>query len=333
MRMVAGGEALTRELSGSLETFGELTNLYGPTETAIYSVGWTVESGGEPPPIGRPIWNTQVYVLDRALRPVPVGVVGELYIAGAGLARGYLKRPGLTAERFSANPFGAAGSRMYRTGDLARWRTDGNLDYLGRADQQVKIRGFRIELGEVEAALRGQPGVAQAAAAVREHQGEKRLVGYVVGAAGETIEPAALYRQLQHSLPDYMVPHLVVLDQLPLTPNGKVDRKALPAVEVRSSNLYRAPTTPEEEILCSLFAEVLKVERVGLDDGFFELGGHSLLAMRLVGRIRAKLGIELPIRALFESPSVSQLSKYQPQEIRRPKLIARAGKRAASEVF
>ena len=290
---------------------GVVINGYGPTEATTFSTTFTVADTSalwNSLPIGRPLSNTQVYVLDGGLEPVPVGVVGELYIAGAGLARGYLHRAGLTAERFVANPFGTSGSRMYRTGDLARWRSDGVLEFFGRADQQVKLRGFRIEPGEIEAALVRQPGVAQAVVLAREDTpGQKRLVGYVVAAADRELDAAALRGQLTASLPDYMVPSaIVVLGSLPLTANGKLDRRALPAPDLRPK-VVRAPRTPQEEVLCGLYAEVLGVERVGIDDNFFALGGDSIMSIQLVSRAR-KAGLEITPRAVFQHRTVEALA-------------------------
>lgn len=312
LRVLVGGEALPSGLLQELQDLHcSVANLYGPTETTIWSAAAFLEEGLKGvPPIGKPIWNTQVYVLDNGLQPVPPGVVGELYIAGTGLARGYFHRPDLTAERFVADPYGPPGTRMYRTGDQARWRADGSLDYIGRADHQIKIRGFRIELGEIDAVLANHPHIEQAAVVVREDQpGDKRLAAYVV--ADAAIDTAELRRYMGASLPDYMVPSAFVeMDELPLTPNGKLDRKALPAPDFSTSVSDRAPRTPQEEILCDLFAEVLGLARVGIDDSFFELGGHSLLAARLMSRIREVMGAELGIAKLFDEPTVAGLAAH-----------------------
>ncbi|MFJ4585679.1 condensation domain-containing protein, partial [Streptomyces echinatus] len=309
-----------------------LHNHYGPAETHVittYSLPGEVSDWGTTAPIGGPLWNTRVFVLDDALAPVPAGVTGELYLAGTALARGYWNRPGLTAERFVASPYGNPGERMYRTGDLVRWNTEGELEYIGRADTQVKVRGFRIELGEIETALTGQESVAQAAVVVREDRpGDRRVVAYVVPASGAVADPSALRRQLAQALPDYMVPSaVVVLDALPLTPSGKVDRRALPAptLDVSPSG-HAAPRTPQEEILCGIFAEVLGVGQVGVDDSFFDLGGHSLLATRLVSRVRSVLDVELSVRAVFEAPTVAALVQRLPNAG-----IARKALRAAVE--
>jgi alpha-ketoglutarate-dependent taurine dioxygenase/aryl carrier-like protein len=290
-------------------------NEYGPTETVVGSCIYELESqealAGDVP-IGRPIWNTRVYVLDGSLRPVPVGVAGELYIAGAGLARGYLKRGALTAERFVADPYGEPGSRIYRTGDLARWRADGNLEFLGRADQQVKIRGFRIEPGEIEAALRELPEVAQAVVVAREDRpGEKRLVGYVVATTGHSLDPSALRQQLAQQLPDYMVPAVILeLEALPLTPNGKLDRKALPAVDAETYAMrsYEPPLGEIEAILAGIWAELIGVEKIGRQDNFFELGGHSLMAVQALSRLRQTLGVEVQLADLFKHPALAEFA-------------------------
>jgi thioesterase domain-containing protein len=263
------------------------------------------------PPIGVPIANTRIYVLDIGLRPCPVGAIGELYIAGSGLARGYWNRPGLTAERFVSNPFALEpGERLYRTGDLAFWREDGNLIFHGRSDEQLKIRGFRIEPGEIEAALMGEPEIQHAAVIAREDSvGNKRLIAYVVRC--DEIDLHELRRRLAARLPEFMLPAaFVVVDNLPLTPNGKLDRKALPSPEGWGlPKLYVAPTTPEEALLCDLAAELLGIDRAGLADNFFHLGGHSLMATRLAVQVRARLGRELPVLTIFEHPVLGDLAK------------------------
>jgi hypothetical protein len=262
-------------------------------------------------PIGRPVANTRVYVLDAAGEPVPVGVAGELYIGGAGVVRGYLGRPGQTAERFVADPFGGGkpGARLYRTGDLARWRPDGTVEFLGRTDFQVKVRGFRIELGEIEARLAEHANVREAVVLAREDvPGDQRLVAYVVGDA----DAESLRAHLSSVLPEYMVPAAYVrLEALPLTPNGKLDRKALPAPEgdAYASREYEAPVGKIEVALAEIWTELLRVERVGRWDHFFELGGHSLLALQVVSRVRQVMGLELALAAVFEKPVLSALAE------------------------
>ncbi|MFJ9850401.1 non-ribosomal peptide synthase/polyketide synthase [Streptomyces sp. NPDC101150] len=312
---VVSAAAVAKVLAVCPET--AVVNGYGPTETTTFAAHHRMCA---PPdtertvPIGRPMANMRHYVLDAGLRPVPPGVAGELYLAGAGLARGYLGRPALTAERFVADPYGPAGTRMYRTGDLVRWLADGTLEFVGRADDQVKLRGFRIEPGEIEAALAACPGIAQAAVIAREDRpGDKRLVAYLVpvpdGPDG-TPEPDELSARLRRQLPEYMVPSaFVTMDALPLTPQGKLDRGALPAPEYGAAGTGRTPRTPQEQLLCDLFAEVLGRDRVRIDDDFFDLGGHSLLAARLVSRVRETLGIELGLRTLFEAPTVAALAE------------------------
>ncbi|MFD3514398.1 amino acid adenylation domain-containing protein [Streptomyces sp. NPDC058657] len=330
LRVLVGGEALPAQLATTLTAQGrQVTNLYGPTETTIWSTAATVPATGEVS-IGGPVANTRAYVLDAGLRPVPVGVAGELYLAGAGLARGYQHRPGLSSERFVADPYGPAGTRMYRTGDLVRRRADGQLDYLGRTDFQVKVRGFRIEPGEIEAAVAGHPDVARSAVVVREDRpGDKRLVAYFVPVPGGAPDGDVLRKHLSAVLPDYMVPSaFVTLDALPLTPNGKLDRAALPAPDYGSPGEGRAPATPQEEVLCGLFAEVLGVAHVSVDDDFFALGGHSLLVSRLVARVRSALGKEMSFRSFFEKPTVAALAASLAQTkatTTRPALRRRTG--------
>ncbi|HLK61110.1 MAG TPA: amino acid adenylation domain-containing protein, partial [Chthonomonadaceae bacterium] len=290
-----------------------LINHYGPTESTVVATAGTVAMGKETlPPIGRPISNTQVYLLDGGMQPVPAGVAGELYLGGESLARGYLNRPELTAERFVPDPFsGRAGARLYRTGDLCRYLPDGSIEYLGRVDDQVKVRGFRIELGEIESVLSQHPGVREAAVLAREDgTQDKRLVAYVVSRNG-AVHPNDLREHLRDKLPGYMIPSVfVALPSLPLSPNGKVDRKALPAPEAgEQRETYVAPRTPIEEGLAEIWCEILRVERVGIHANFFELGGHSLLATQAISRFRSTFQVELPLRTLFEAPTIALLAQ------------------------
>jgi non-ribosomal peptide synthetase component F/thioesterase domain-containing protein/acyl carrier protein len=303
LKALCGGEALPSDLAAKLlPRVSSLWNMYGPTETTIYSATRQVahEEEGTSIAVGGPIANTQLYVLDRRLEPVPIGVPGELCIGGEGLARGYLGSPDLTAERFVPDPF--AGGRMYRTGDLARWRPDGAIEFLGRIDFQVKVRGFRIELGEIEAALVAHPAVRQAVAGLRGD----RLVAWVVAEAD-----ADLREHLKGRLPDYMIPAAFVKrDAFPLTPSGKVDRKALPEPEIVGGERgWVAPRGPVEELIAGIWSELLNVERVGAEDSFFELGGHSLLATQVASRLRRVFGVDMPVRQLFETPVLSQLAE------------------------
>jgi acyl carrier protein len=268
------------------------------------------------PHIGRPIDNTQVYILDRYLQPVPIGVPRELHIASVGLARGYLNRPDLTEEKFIPNPFSnELGLSLYKTGDLARYLPDGNIEYLGRIDNQVKVRGFRIELGEIEAVLTQHPNVRETAVIARVNSaGDNQLVAYIVPHQEPAPTNSDLRRFLKEQLPDYMVPStFVMLCALPLTPNGKVDRKSLPAPDLNSliqKSDFVAPRTPTEELVASIWAKVLGVEQVSINDNFFELGGHSLLATQLLSQVSDICGVELPLSKLFEAPTVASISNY-----------------------
>ena len=309
-RFFCGGEALSVELAAVLSAQADaLWNLYGPTETTIWSAAWRIPRGGRAL-LGKPIANTRLYVLDAALQPLPAGVAGELYIAGDGLARGYHARPGLSAERFVADPFDAHGGCMYRTGDLARWSEDGVLEYCGRIDHQVKVRGFRIELGEIESCLLACHGVREAVVIARETPLGKQLLGYVVADREPAPRAEVLRASLQAELPDYMVPaQVMVLSRMPLTPNGKLDRKALPDPDFSSlQQRYQAPRNELERRLAELWQHVLGLQQVGIDDNFFELGGDSIVSIQLAGRAR-QAGLQLSPRQLFEHPTVAQLAQ------------------------
>ncbi|MFC9681060.1 amino acid adenylation domain-containing protein [Streptomyces sp. NPDC056948] len=336
-QLVLGGESLLGDVLDAWRARHPgvtVLNEYGPTETTIGCSLFRIEPGDSVPPgvitIGTPAWNTQMYVLDALLRPAPVGTAGELYVAGGLVTRGYHGRPGLSAGRFVANPFGPPGSRMYRTGDLARWTAAGLLEFVSRVDDQVKIRGFRIELGEVEAVLTAQPGIDAAAVVVREDTpGDKRLVAYVVPEPDCPADPAALRAAVAQALPDYMVPAaFVVLETLPLTANSKIARKALPAPDLSTEGSGRPPAEGAERRVADLFAAVLGVPDVSADDDFFRLGGHSLLVARLVNRVRADLGAELSIREVFEHATVARLAallSVRPTKASRPPLVRREG--------
>jgi amino acid adenylation domain-containing protein len=304
-----GGEPLKADLVDGLYAIGvrRVLDLYGPSEDTTFST-WAERTAGGPVTIGRILTNSQAYVLDAGLNPVPVSVVGELYLGGLGVTRGYLGRPSLTAERYVPDHVGGrAGARLYRTGDKVRWNADGTLQYLGRLDEQVKVRGYRIELGEIEAGLRRAGATDCVVVARADDAGEKRIVAYVVGA----VEADELRAALRRTLPEYMVPAAFVkMDALPLHPNGKLNKKALPApVFSASEDAYVAPRTPVQEVLAGIWAELLKLDRVGVAESFFELGGHSLLATRVISRIREALAVELPLRALFEAPTVAELAE------------------------
>jgi acyl-coenzyme A synthetase/AMP-(fatty) acid ligase/acyl carrier protein len=294
-----------------------LFNNYGPTECTVVTTSAHIRPNGHslnPPAIGRPIANTEIYILDAHLNPVPIGVVGEIYIGGAGVARGYLNRPELMAETFIDHSFdGEPTRRLYKSGDRARYLPDGNIEFLGRMDNRVKIRGYRIELGEIETILSQHESVQASVVAVLEDDpGDQRLVGYVVAWQGETFDAAEIRKYLIAKLPDYMVPStLVLLDALPLTASGKIDRNALPTParnRPELANVYQQPRTSTEETLVAIWREVLKLEKVGIHDNFFDSGGHSLLATQIISRIRSSFAIDLPLRHLFESPTVAEMA-------------------------
>src|SRR5438270_4863844 len=315
LKILCGGEALTSELAQQLLPKGaSLCNLYGPTETTIWSTARKIEPEDKVITVGRPIANTQVYLLDAQLQPVPVGIPGELYIGGDGLARGYLHRPELTAERFIPHPWSAEpGARLYKTGDLARYRADGSLEFLGRLDQQVKLRGYRIELGEVEALLSQHPAVRECLMLVREAEsGDKRLVAYVLPEQAEQKPSQEELRNfLQAQLPEYMVPTAFVgVEAWPLTPNGKIDRRALPAPErmrPQQERAFEEPMTAAERLLADIWSQLLGLDKVGIHDNFFELGGDSILGLRLIARAN-EMGLRFTLKQLFQYQTIAQLA-------------------------
>ena len=316
LKRAVGAEPLPRELcTRLLEADNSLYNFYGPTETTVWSAFHHFRSADEPVVLGRPLANTQIYILDKELQPVPVGVLGEIHIGGDGVTRGYLNLPELTAEKFIADPFAPEPTaRMYKTGDLGRFLPDGRIEFMGRIDNQVKIRGFRIELGEIETVLARHPAVQDCVVIAREDvSGDKRLVGYVVLALGQKVNAAELRNWAKDRLPEYMVPVAwVEMASLPLSPNGKVDRTNLPAPDYERPELageYQGARTPTEEVMAGIWAEVLRLDHVGVKDDFFALGGHSLLATQVVSRIRHAFRVELPLRALFSSPTVAELAE------------------------
>jgi AMP-binding enzyme/Phosphopantetheine attachment site/AMP-binding enzyme C-terminal domain len=314
-RMLVGGEALPPSLAAEIKSLvsGPLNNMYGPTETTIWSATQVVQRADAAVPLGRPLANQQIYILDSRQQPLPAGVPGELVIGGAGVVRGYLRRPELNAERFLPDPISGEG-RVYRTGDLARQRDDGVIEFLGRLDHQVKVRGFRIELGEIEAALLAQPGIREGVVVAREDTpGDVRLVAYLV--AAESVHPQALRDALRTRLPEFMLPsHFVTLAALPQTPNGKIDRKALPAPETAAvaapAAAHVAPTSDIERAIADVWRDVLKLPEVGTRDNFFDLGGHSLLAVQAHRRLRDVLGRSLSITDIFRFPTIQALGQY-----------------------
>jgi acyl-coenzyme A synthetase/AMP-(fatty) acid ligase len=316
LKVLCGGEALPRALANRLlDSCGELWNMYGPTETTIWSCAEKLEPGDGPVSIGRPIANTTAYVLDAQQQPVPAGVTGELYIGGTGVARGYRNRPELSAEKFIPDPFSSRpGARLYRTGDRVRYRPGGALEFLERLDHQVKIRGYRIEPGEIEAALETHPRIRESVVlACEDVPGDKRLVAYVVAAREPQPTTSELRGYLKEKLPEYMMPAaFIVMETLPRTPNGKVDRKALQGLRrgpKEFGSAYAAPRNPVEEALAGLWTEILGLKPVSIHDNFFDLGGHSLLAARMVARIRDVFQVDLPMRSLFEQTDLTEMAQ------------------------
>jgi acyl carrier protein len=316
--IIVAGEACSADLVVKWSQGRRFFNAYGPTESTVCATVAECTDESKKTVIGRPIANIQIYILDTHLQPVPIGVLGELYIGGDGLARGYLNRPELSEEKFILNPFNNSKSKiqnpkLYKTGDLARYLPDGNIEFLGRIDNQVKIRGFRIELGEIEAAIAQHPSVQQTVVTASEdNPGDKRLVAYIVPHPEQALTTDELRRFLKQKLPDYMVPSaFVFLDALPLTPNGKIDRRALPLPNSSRPDLeetFVAPCTLTEQQIADIWIQLLKLEQIGIHDNFFALGGHSLLATQVISRLRQGFGIELPLQTLFEAPTVGELS-------------------------
>ena len=312
--VIAAGEACTPDLIERWADGRQFINAYGPTETTVCASMYLCHPDEkDPPPIGKPILNTKLYILDKNFNPVPVGVPGELCVSGVSLARGYLHRPDISSEKFVTNPF-ITGERLYRTGDLVSYRLDGNIDFLGRVDLQVKVRGFRIELGEVENVLGGHPSIREAVVVTKDDNlGEKRLVGYLVPNTEQAPSMNELRSFMRQVLPEYMVPStFVYMDEFPMSPSGKIDRNALPDPEDFRSGLeteYVAPRNEQEETLTKICSELLGLQQVGIYDNFFELGGHSLLATQFISRVRDEFEVDIPLRSLFENPTVANLAE------------------------
>ncbi len=328
LQLLCGGEKLSRELADQLlERCATLWNVYGPTETTVWSSAAKIEADGQPITIGQPIANTTLYVLDAHMKPTAVGAPGELFIGGDGVARGYLKRPQLTQERFVPNPFSEG--LIYKTGDRARYRADGHVEVLGRTDDQVKVRGFRIELGEIEHALQATPGVLRAAVVVHQDGEDQNIIAYLVPAPGVLLTPAELRGALLQTLPDYMVPAaFVMIDALPTTPNGKLDRKALPAPDwavARKTRDSVPPETPTQITLARIWESVLKIEHVGIHESFFDLGGHSIMAARMMAQLRGPFGLQLPFHNILRAPTISRLAALIDEKVQAQNLLQTAG--------